>query len=136
MMEPSASLVGEYLRASEQTLEEAKLLFGKGFLKGAGNRAYYAMFYAASASLLATGLTLPKKHKTTIAFFYHHLVETGIVERSYYTYLTRASRLRQQSDYHLQIHIGTSDVKETIDHAALFLAEVERVIGARDKLDD
>ncbi|CBW76962.1 unnamed protein product (plasmid) [Mycetohabitans rhizoxinica HKI 454] len=60
-------------RQAGHALEEAHVLLNAGGFEGACNRAYYAMFDAAHAALLVTGVTVPdaspKKHRSLIASF-------------------------------------------------------------------
>jgi len=45
---------------SEETLNEAKLLFDAGYYNAAVNRLYYACFYIVSALLLTEGMSSAK----------------------------------------------------------------------------
>jgi len=48
------------IRKARESLEAAKMLFQEGYYGFAASRAYYAMFYAAEASLLKKGLSFSK----------------------------------------------------------------------------
>jgi uncharacterized protein (UPF0332 family) len=55
----------EYLHKAERTLAAAQLLLDNGDVEGACNRAYYAMFDAAHAALLASGVSVPETQTRT-----------------------------------------------------------------------
>ena len=63
-----------------QATASAELLFGNGDADGACNRAFYAMFDAARAALLASTAPveaeIARTHNGLIAAFSLHLVET------------------------------------------------------------
>lgn len=127
-MEPLAKPAKDYFLAAEEALEEARVLWDRNLLKGTVNRAYYAMFYAASAAVAAEGLRLPKSHKTLLSLFYHHFVESGKLPRMFQRDLARTFQLRQQGDYEIHAPMGRERVKEAIEKAEAFVAEVKRVV--------
>ncbi len=49
------STVRDYLKMARESLREAEHLISADFPRGTANRAYYAMFYAASSMLLNEG---------------------------------------------------------------------------------
>ncbi len=92
-------LLTKALRASSS----AALLLADGDINGACNRAYYAMFDAARAALLAAGApvdpNIVRTHNGAIAAFGLHLVKTGQVQREWGRTLNRAQEIRQVADY-------------------------------------
>ncbi len=127
--EGSRQYAEDYLREAGEALKEAEILLEQGFRKGAINRAYYAMFYAATAALYADEASLPRKHSSLINLFRTRLVETGKVERTFHTDLASAFRLRQRSDYEVHAQIGESDIEETVRRAEAFVREMRRLVG-------
>jgi uncharacterized protein (UPF0332 family) len=101
---------------AENALASAKLLSDAGDIDGACNRAYYAMFDAAKAVLLATVPTIDpqigKTHNGLISAFGLHMVKTGLVSVELGRALNRAQNIRQIADY-------TGDVIEPEDVLAL-----------------
>jgi uncharacterized protein (UPF0332 family) len=81
----------------------AVLLLGDGDSNWACNRAYYAMFDAARAALLASGAPVDpnvvRTHNGVIAAFGLHLVKTGQVQPEWGRTLNRAQEIRQVADY-------------------------------------
>jgi uncharacterized protein (UPF0332 family) len=92
-------LLMKALRASSS----AALLLDDGDINGACNRAYYAMFDAARAALLASGAPVDpnvvRTHNGVIAAFGLHLVKTGQVQPEWGRTLNRAQEIRQVADY-------------------------------------
>ena len=81
----------------------ANVLLGAGDADGACNRAYYAMFDAARAALLASGAPVEaevaRTHNGLISAFSLHLVKTGRVPVELGKALNRAEELRLAADY-------------------------------------
>ncbi|MBI2863526.1 MAG: HEPN domain-containing protein [Chloroflexi bacterium] len=114
---------------ADEALSDAKYLLHDNRLKGAANRAHYAMFHGASAALSQASIPAPKKHKTLISLFYHQFVETGRMPRQLHRDLVKAFRLRQQGDYEILSRFGTDEVREVVEMAEAFVAEVRRLVG-------
>lgn len=98
-MVSARDLLTKALRASSS----AALLLDDGDINGACNRAYYAMFDAARAALLASGAPVDpnvvRTHNGVIAAFGLHLVKTGQVQPEWGRTLNRAQEIRQVADY-------------------------------------
>ncbi|MDO8688898.1 MAG: HEPN domain-containing protein [Dehalococcoidia bacterium] len=118
----------DYFLAADEALEEARALWDRNLLKGTVNRAYYAMFYAASAAVVAEGIRLPKSHKTLLNLFYHHFVESGRLQRTFHRDLARTFQLRQQGDYEIHAPMGRERVKEAVDKAEGFVSEIRKIV--------
>jgi uncharacterized protein (UPF0332 family) len=101
MTRPADPLV--YRQKAERTLSAARLLLGSGDTEGACNRAYYAMYYAAQAALLAAGIAEPeggyKTHGGLIGAFGRHLVLSGQIDQALGRSINKVQRLRQLADY-------------------------------------
>lgn len=93
----------EYMQKAERALASARLLLVDGDLDGACNRAYYAMFDAAHAALLASGANSnpgeTKTHRGLIAAFGKHLVSTGRIPSEFGKALNQVERIRLLADY-------------------------------------
>lgn len=81
----------------------ARALLDLGDVDGACNRAYYAMFDAARAALLAAGAPvqpdLGKTHAGLIAAFGLQLVKNGPITKELGRLLKRAEEIRLVADY-------------------------------------
>jgi len=88
---------------AERALGGARLLLENEDSEGACNRAYYAMFDAAHAALLAVAPELPqtsiKTHRGLIAAFGKHLVQDGPIATTFGAALNKVERLRLLADY-------------------------------------
>jgi uncharacterized protein (UPF0332 family) len=76
------------------------------------NRAYSAVFYAASALLLTEGLGR-SKHSGVIAAFRQHFVKPGIIEIEYSRIYGRVMDDRLASDYEIEIPVEAKSRKGT-----------------------
>ena len=98
-----AGLPSAYLQKAQRALARARLLLEAGDAEGACNRAYYAMFDAAHAALIAVGAELPdaliKTHSGVIAAFGQHLVRSHHLPAEYGAAFNKVQRLRQLADY-------------------------------------
>ncbi|RTL55771.1 MAG: HEPN domain-containing protein [Rhodocyclaceae bacterium] len=86
-----------------QASVSAKVLLDTGDGDGACNRAYYAMFDAARAALLASGAPVEpevaKTHSGLISAFSLHLVKTGRVPIELGKSINKVEDLRLIADY-------------------------------------
>lgn len=85
------------------------------------SRAYYAMFYAATAALLSQGVTRIK-HSGVIAAFGQYVVKPGKMAVEYQRALQVAFRDRSAGDY-----TGAFPSREEVEHR---LEEVSKFIQA------
>jgi len=93
----------DLLTKAIQAAASAKVLLDTGDADGACNRAYYAMFDAARAALLASGAPvepeIARTHNGLISAFSFHLVKTGRVPVTLGKVLNKAEELRLVADY-------------------------------------
>jgi uncharacterized protein (UPF0332 family) len=113
-------------RKAERTLSAAALLLGSGDTEGACNRAYYAMYYAAQAALLAAWVAEPengyKSHQGLIGAFGKHLVLGGQIDPALGRCFNKVQRLRQLADY-----VGDPP---SLEDATLAVAEAKTFVAA------
>ncbi|MGP0059344.1 MAG: HEPN domain-containing protein [Beijerinckiaceae bacterium] len=98
-----APTVAGYLEKAERAVSGARLLLAANDTEGACNRAYFAMFDAAHAALLAKSPDVPeastKTHHGLISAFGKYLVLGKHVEPALGSALNKVQRLRQVADY-------------------------------------
>jgi len=84
------------LEKATRSLQAARLLNEEGLAEFATSRAYYTMFYVASAFLEGEGLSFAR-HSAVIAAFGQQFARTGRVPVEFHRYLIAAeqSRIRQ-----------------------------------------
>ncbi len=94
---------GELLNKAMIALSSSKLLLDAGDASGACNRAYYAMFDATRAALLASKLSddvlTIRTHSGLIASFSLKLVKSGLVDIQFGKALNKVEDLRLVADY-------------------------------------
>ena len=99
-----------------QAAESARALLDRGDADGSCNRAYYAMFDAARAALLASGASvesdISRTHSGLIGAFGNYLVKNGPVPKEVGRLLNRAHEIRLMADY-------TGDSVEPVDAMAM-----------------
>jgi uncharacterized protein (UPF0332 family) len=102
-------------------------LFDVGDMSGACNRAYYAMFDAARAALLAAAKEPPKSeaiktHSGLIAAFSLHLIKAGRIPAPFGKSLRQADQIRLIADY--------SDVEPDRETASSSIEQANRFLDA------
>lgn len=114
----------ELLEKATRAASSAKLLLDTGDTDGACNRAYYAMFDAARAALLASGAPIgsevPKTHSGLITAFSLHLVKTGQVSVELGKAFNKVEDLRLVADYKGD-PIETEDAAWAVQQAQKFV---------------
>ena len=120
---------------AHDTLQEAEILLEKHSLRGAINRAYYAMFYALLA-LLATKRLGTSKHSGAIGLFDREFVKPGLFPKEMSKSLRIAFDRRQTGDYGEIIEFDEEIAQETIDSAKSFISEIEKYLVAARFLSD
>jgi uncharacterized protein (UPF0332 family) len=93
----------ELIARARRSATSAKLLFDAGDLNGACNRAYYAMFDAARAALLASKEPVQseviKSHSGLIVAFSLCLIKPGRIPMQYGKSLRQVDQIRLIADY-------------------------------------
>jgi uncharacterized protein (UPF0332 family) len=119
---------GELIARAWRSATSAKLLLEAGDVNGACNRAYYAMFDAARAALLAGGEPVKseviKTHGGLIAAFSLHLIKSGRIPAQYGKSLRQVDQIRLIADYSdEEVDRGTG--LSAIEQANQFIAAVD-----------
>jgi uncharacterized protein (UPF0332 family) len=114
----------KYMEKAERALAGARLLLEARDTEGACNRAYYAMFDAARAALLAARILLAgedvKTHAGLIAAFGKHLVQTGLTDPEFGRSFNKIQRLRLLADY-TGDNVALADAARAVEQAAAFV---------------
>lgn len=114
-----------YVKRAQAMLDVAGLNLSAGYPDSAVNRAYYAIFYAASALLLTEGLGR-SKHSGVIAAFRQRFVKPGIIEIEYSRIYGRVMDDRLASDYEIEILVEAQIAERDLAEARLFVERIER----------
>jgi len=116
-----------HLERALRSLEAANRLLEEGFAEFAVGRAYYAMFYAASAALATRGLTF-RRHGQVIAAFGREFVRSGIIPSQYQEALTYAFEQRLRAEYRVTEEIPSDKALEILNEAKKFVQAVSTYI--------
>ena len=121
--------IEQLMAKASQAAASARILLQSGDSAGACNRAYYAMFDAASAALVAAGApNAPEKtrtHSGMIHAFSLHVIKTGWLPKEFGQRLSRAHELRLIADYKGD-PVEVSDALTIVEQAESFVSGVER----------
>ncbi|AMA10090.1 HEPN domain-containing protein [Picosynechococcus sp. PCC 73109] len=109
------------IQKAKKSLDAAKELKALGYYDFAISRAYYSMFYLASAFLESQELNF-SKHSAVIAAFGKHFAKTQIVNPKYHRYLIDAQKARSQADYNTSIEFSEAEVNDYLQQAEDFLS--------------
>jgi uncharacterized protein (UPF0332 family) len=105
---------------AQQSLEASRLLLEGGYPDFAVARAYYTMFYLASAFLASQNLGF-SKHSAVISAFGRKFAKTDLIPRKYHQYLKQAQDLRNLADYGEVNLVEIEQAKLQIEKAEDFL---------------
>ncbi|NBW79947.1 MAG: HEPN domain-containing protein [Betaproteobacteria bacterium] len=126
-MTPQRSAVSLMAKAA-QAVASARVLLETNDADGAANRAYYAMFDAAQAALLRSGVpaayALGKTHRGVINAFSAYLVKEGPVSKELGRQLKRAEEVRLVADYNGET-VTLADAAELVNQAELFVKAMQ-----------
>ena len=113
---------------ARRALTSAHTLLRDGDADGACNRAYYAMFDAARAALLASNAPVPpeiaKTHSGLIAAFSLHLVKPGLIPIELGRSFNKAEDLRLVADYRGDA-ISAEDSLWVVQQAQAFVEQID-----------
>jgi uncharacterized protein (UPF0332 family) len=126
-MTPQRSAASLMAKAA-QAVASARVLLETNDADGAANRAYYAMFDAAQAALLSSGVpaadALGKTHRGVINAFSAYLVKEGPVSKELGRQLKRAEEVRLVADYNGE-SVTLADAAELVNQAELFVKAMQ-----------
>jgi uncharacterized protein (UPF0332 family) len=89
--------VKKHLRSADELLREMEHLLAGGFHRGVIGRAYYAMFHAAAAALLAKEIEGGAR-QGIVPEFEDAFVKTGLLDKKFYQYFRQAFNARTEPD--------------------------------------
>ena len=126
-MSEREEIVEYWRKRARECLDDAKLLLENGRLHSAVNRIYYALFYQASAYLLAEGLSF-SKHSGVLAALNKELVKTGKVDKELGKFYNRMFEHRRSGDYGELVEFEERDVRGWLETAEKFIDTIEGLI--------
>lgn len=117
------------LQKAARSIQSAISQNETGFPEFAASRAYYAMFYIASAFLEGEGLAF-SRHAAVIAAFGQQFARTGRVPVDFHRYLIDAQDTRNKADYNVEPNITQADTAQLITRAEQFLEFAQQQIDS------
>ena len=109
-----------HLESAEIFLKESEHLFSGGFYNGTVGRAYYAMFHAATAALLAQDIERTSHH-AIISAFGELITKPGHLDNKFHKYIIEAFILRNDCDYLAPFEAEESQALVTLRRAKEFV---------------
>ena len=92
------------------------------------SRAYYAMYYCATAVLLESGVS-HGKHSALISSFGRDYANSGRMPRHLHRYIIDAFAQRSTGDYEPNTGLTDAQAEISITHANEFIAETEKFLN-------
>lgn len=112
--------INRLIEEAEYNVRLADFLANEGHYKIAITRAYYSMYYVATALHLSNGRVY-KSHKATISGFAEHFTKTGRFPNEFHTYLVRAFEMRSKADYDVNYDSDEPKARQVISWAEEFV---------------
>jgi uncharacterized protein (UPF0332 family) len=122
-----AEEIAANLERADQSIRAARELLSRGYYDFVASRAYYAVFYAATAILLHEELEF-SKHSAVIASIHQRFVKTGRLDKKYGKDLNWLFELRGVGDYGATVHVSRQDAGKAIRAAEGFVQAIEALI--------
>lgn len=116
-----------YLKRAREALQQARDNIDLGHHNVTASRAYYAMFYAASALLASQGISR-SKHSGVHSAFGEYFVKAGLVETEYAKMLGHAFDSRLDSDYDITFTAERALVEDMLRDAHRFVDRAEECL--------
>ena len=112
-----------YLERAYDALQQAEDNLNLGYYDVVTSRAYYAMFYAASALLASKGISR-SKHSGVHSAFGQYFVKPGLIEPQYSRMLINAFNVRLDSDYDVKPLLNRALAEDILRDAQQFVEQV------------
>jgi hypothetical protein len=114
-----------YMETAQEMLDVADENFKAKHYRSACNRAYYGIFYAASALLFSKGKSYGK-HSAVLAAFRQYFIKTGEFDKRWSADYEFIMDSRHTADYDLYDFLEEDDVIKVIAKAKEFVEEVKK----------
>lgn len=115
------------IEKSKRGLKAATNLFKDGDIDFAASRAYYSLFYIASALLLSRGLSF-SSHSGVIANFGKEFAKTGLLNPKFHNYLIEAQDRRNIGDCEIVFTVTEEEAEEMLGWVNEFIKAAEEYL--------
>ena len=122
-----------YMQYAQEMMEVAKENLDNNRVNSACNRAYYGVFYAASALLFSKGKTFGK-HSAVMVAFRQYFIKTGEFEKKWSDDYEFIMDNRHAADYDLYDPIDPEDAVLVLAKAQAFVEEVKKWLQKQNLL--
>jgi len=122
-----------YMSNAQEMLDVARENLNNNHNNSACNRAYYGIFYAASALLYSKGKTYGK-HSAVLAAFRQYFIKTGEFDKKWGDDYKVVMESRHTADYELYDTLEKESVVVIVAKAQEFVEEVRKWLQKRDLL--
>jgi len=113
-----------FLNRAIENLKAAELLFENDLYNASANRAYYAAFHIAIATIYNIGITPVIDHRSVQSLFNdHHFNRKKVLPSKFKDYLSHLQVIRNTADY--KQGIGKKIAKEQLKSATEFIGAVK-----------
>jgi uncharacterized protein (UPF0332 family) len=112
---------------AREELDTARENIAHGRFRAAVSRAYYAVFYMASAALFSQSV-VRGKHSGVESAFSAYLVKPGHVEAEFGRLYQKARRQREEADYAEDMIVDEAMARQTLSDAVRFVDRLERFL--------
>jgi uncharacterized protein (UPF0332 family) len=112
---------------AREKIDAARLLVENKLYNDAVSTAYYAMFYASKALLLALGED-PHKHQGVISLFGDRIAKVGLSDPKYGRMLKKAKELREDADYEDFFRATKQQAENAIRNADDFVNQAQETL--------
>jgi uncharacterized protein (UPF0332 family) len=119
-----------FLEKAERSFDFAERTLDYGHIDFAASRAYYAIFYIASALLEARGIRF-RKHSAVVGQFGLYFAKPRILDPAYHRLLIDAQHMRLEADYQLEPVAEEDVVREFIADGRAFLDAGRAYLASR-----
>ena len=127
MDEHTKVIINIRLKKAKEDIATAHDLIALGRLRGAVNRAYYAIYHLATAVLLTQDIER-SKHSGVQSAFGQYLIKPGLIEPEYGRILTSARKAREISDYADRLELDEEAARRIVADADRFVARMEEYL--------
>jgi len=122
-----ADIVRYRINNAQSTLAEVNVHIQHQFYNTAANRMYYACYYAASALLIANGITT-KSHDGVKQMFGLHFIKTGVLPMPLSSIYSTLFKRRLSGDYDDMFDNTLESVTELYPKAEEFIVAVKEKV--------
>ena len=123
----SSAEIKLYLEKAYLALEQSQANLKLDYFDLAISRAYYAMFYAATALLRSQNISR-SKHSGVHSAFGLYFVKPGLIEPEYSRMLGNAFNIRLDSDYDINLSFDKDLAKDVLNDAEQFVERISRYL--------